>query len=102
MNKRSCYYDKYINEIVYYKGQLYKTVDVYEGDEDQSYHGSSWYNDYIVLEDIKTNETITLCFMEDNFKIATAYIGYLKEKLNEVQTEIDYIITEAKIGGVNI
>ena len=93
--KRSRYYDEYINEIVYYKGQLYKTVDVYEGDEDQSYHGSPWYDNYIVLENIKTNETITLCFMKDNFKIATAYIKHLKEKIEDIKNVVSFIDTRA-------
>lgn len=93
--KRSRYYDEYINEIVYYEGQLYKTVDVYEGDEDQSHHGSSWYDNYIVLENIKTNETITLCFMKDNFKIATAYIKHLKEKIEDIKNVVSFIDTRA-------
>lgn len=60
MNKRSRYYNEYIDKIIYYKGQLFTVLDVYEGDEDQSWHGTPWYYDYIVLKNIKTNDVITL------------------------------------------
>nr|DAL00899.1 MAG TPA: hypothetical protein [Caudoviricetes sp.] len=102
MNKRSRYYNEYIDKIIYYKGQLFTVLDVYEGDEDQSWHGTPWYYDYIVLKNIKTNDVITLNTTKEKFKIATEYVGYLKEKLNEAKKEIDYITTEAKIGGINI
>lgn len=77
--------EKYINQIVYYEGELYKVLNQYKGDEDQSYHGSPWYYDYIEIQNLNTREMKTLCVQKSNFKVATKYIKNLEEKIKIIK-----------------
>lgn len=59
--------------------------ETYEGNEDLSYHGSSWYETFIEAEDLETGEIKTFGSQKYHWCNAKIHIKYLEDKINAIK-----------------
>lgn len=71
-------------------GMIMKFESSYRGEEDLSYHGSPWYENFIVCTDPVTGERKEFGDQSYIWQSAIGYIKYLQEKLRKVQVVVSY------------
>jgi hypothetical protein len=62
-------------------GDLVQVVDVYEGDDDLSYHGSSWYELFIKGKNLETGEVKEYGNQTYSWVHPMSYISNLEKKI---------------------
>lgn len=67
--------------------KIIKLTDTYEGTEDLSYHGSPWYETFLVGTDLETGNKVTFGSENYNWKILKDYIDELETKLKEINSK---------------
>ena len=65
-------------------GMIMKFDSSYRGEEDLSYHGSPWYENFIVCTDPVTGE-------KKKFGDQIGYIKFLQEQIAKVKNIVSYI-----------
>lgn len=71
-------------------GMIMKFESSYRGEEDLSYHGSPWYENFIVCIDPVTGERKEFGDQNYIWRSAIEYIKYLQEKLRDVRNIVSY------------
>lgn len=78
-----------IGKIVWVNNALYKVIDCYDGDVDLSYHGSPYYEQFIVAEPILCGSKITFGSEHYTWHIAEDYIMWLENNRKEVKKQLE-------------
>lgn len=71
-------------------GTIMRFESGYRGEEDLSYHGSPWYENFIVCTDPTTGEKKEFGDQSYTWRSAIGYIKCLQEKLSEVRNIVSY------------
>ena len=78
-----------IGKIVWVNNALYKVTDCYEGDVDLSYHGSPYYEQFIIAERISDGSRTTFGSEHYTWHIAEDYIMKLENNGKEVRRQLE-------------
>lgn len=62
----------------------------YRGSEDLSYHGSPWYEEFIICTDPKTGEVSHYGDQKYSWRSATGYIQSLQNKLDKIKNIVQF------------
>ena len=73
------------NKIVYIDGRLYRVIRTYEGDVDLSRHGSPWYETFIEVVDLETDEVSVFSELKCRCIDALTYIKNLESKIDAIK-----------------
>lgn len=71
-------------------GMIMRFESSYRGEEDLSYHGSPWYENFIVCTDPTTGEKKEFGDQSYTWQSAIGYIKYLQEKLSKIHNIVSY------------
>ena len=58
---------------------------IYEGDEDLSYHGSPWYETFIICEYLDSRDRVDFGHRTYSWRPVYSYIKELQNTLNEIR-----------------
>ena len=72
-------------------GMIMRFESSYRGDEDLSYHGSPWYENFIVCTDPMTGEKKEFGDQSFTWRSAIGYIKFLQDQIAKVKNIVSYI-----------
>lgn len=72
-------------------GMIMKFESSYRGEEDLSYHGSPWYENFIACTDPVTGEKKEFGDQSYTWRSAIGYIKFIQEQIAKVKNIVSYI-----------
>lgn len=72
-------------------GMIMRFESSYCGNEDLSYHGSPWYENFIVCTDPMTGEKKEFGDQSFTWRSVIGYIKFLQDKIAKVKNIVSYI-----------